>query len=131
MNISDKELYRKRKMENAVATLNEINNLLQFEYYNNAIHRLYYASYYAVQALLSTEGVFPKSHKGNLIMLSRHFILTGIIDKKYGDFYSQLFQERQLADYAEETAYTREYVESLFAYTKEFIEEIKKRIPEN
>jgi uncharacterized protein (UPF0332 family) len=80
---------------------------------------------------LSTEDIFPKSHKGILVMLSRHFIKTGKISKQSGEFYSQLFQERQLADYADESNYTKEFVEELLDFTKQFIAQIEELLPEN
>jgi uncharacterized protein (UPF0332 family) len=131
MTIGDKQLYRNQKMANAKATINEISNLLKFEYLNNAVNRLYYASFYAVHALLSTVDIFPKSHKGVLQMFSLHFIKTGLISKAYGDFYSQLFQDRLLADYDdEETVFTKEYVENYLSLAKLLIEQIGKLLPE-
>jgi uncharacterized protein (UPF0332 family) len=130
MTTRDKELYRKQKMARANATINEIRNLLQFEYYNNAINRLYYSSFYAVHALLSTIDIFPKSHKGVLQMFSLHFIKTGLIPKESGDFYTQLFQDRLLADYDDEAVYTKEYVENYLGLAKSLIEQITRLLPE-
>ena len=76
MTTRDNELYMAQKMARSKSTLTEINNLLQFQYYNNTINRLYYASFYAVQALLCTVDIYPKSHKGMLLMLTQHFIQT-------------------------------------------------------
>lgn len=130
MTIPDKELYRKQKMAKANATINEITNLLQFEYYNNAINRLYYSSFYAILALLSTIDIFPKSHKGVLQMFSLHFIKTGLIPKDSGDFYTQLFQDRILADYDDEAVYTKKYVENYLVLAKLLIEQIARLLPE-
>ena len=126
----DKKLYQNQKMDRANATINEISNLVQFGYYNNAINRLYYACFYAIHALLSMNDVFPKSHKGVLQMFALHFIKTEKISGGMGEFYAKLFQERLLADYADETTYTKEYVQNLLQSAKQLIGKIEVMLSE-
>lgn len=126
----DKKLYQNQKMVRANATINEITNLVQFEYYNNAINRIYYACFYAIHALLCTIDIFPKSHKGVLQMFALHFIKTGKIPEETAEFYAKLFQERMLADYADETSYTKEYVQNFLRSANELIEKIEVMLQE-
>lgn len=130
MTIRDKALYIQQRMAKSKATINEINNLLQFGYYHTAINRIYYSCFYAVEALLTTVDTFPKSHKGILTMFSQHFIKTGKVSLDFGEFYSKLFQERLLADYAEESVYTKEFVERMLSVANLFIQHIEKLLEE-
>ncbi len=70
---------------------------------NSISNRLYYACFYAVLALLESKDIRVKSHKTIKSQFGLHFIQTGIIDAKYGKMYSNLFDLRQEADYADLT----------------------------
>ena len=60
MTARDNEMIIRQKLIKSRARLSEINNLLQFGYYDTAINRIYYASFYSVQALLLSVDVEPK-----------------------------------------------------------------------
>ncbi len=75
--------------------------LAEKEKWNSTINRLYYASYYAVIALLLNSDLNPATHNGAKSNFSEYFVKTGKIDSKYGKIYSQLFTWRQKGDYAD------------------------------
>lgn len=83
-----KDIVRYR-MENAMATLAEVDVHVQNQFYNTAANRLYYACYYAVSALLIANGIATKSHDGVIQMFGLHFIRTGVFPTHYGKYYSQ------------------------------------------
>jgi uncharacterized protein (UPF0332 family) len=122
MTEKDKAIYR--KMERAKATLAEVKNLIEFKYYNTSVNRLYYASFYAVQALLTSIDVFPKTHKGVLNMFSLHFVKENKIPEVFSDYFAQIFNERELADYADKDEIEKEAVEEYFAEAVKFINHI-------
>lgn len=99
--MTEKERAIHKKMERAVQTLGEVKNLLGFKYYHTSVNRLYYASFYAVQALLASIDIFPKSHKGMIRMFSLHFVEENKIPQNLSDFFAQIFNERELADYSD------------------------------
>lgn len=77
-------LYR---INSAKDLLVEIKDHIDRGYYNTAMNRMYYACFYAVSALLlhsEIDGV--KSHEGVRQMFGKHFILTGLISREWGDF---------------------------------------------
>ena len=69
--------------------------------WNSTINRLYYATYYAILALLLNSDLKPTTHNGAKSNFSEYFIKTGKIDTKYGKMYSQLFTWRQKGDYVD------------------------------
>jgi uncharacterized protein (UPF0332 family) len=63
------------------------------------MNRLYYASFYAVSALVLLENQSAYSHNGVKIFFSEKFIKTGRLELSHGKLFSQLFTWRQKGDY--------------------------------
>ncbi len=80
-------------------TLDDARILVDNKKWNSAINRLYYASYYAVMALLLASDLNPTTHNGAKSNFTEHFVKTEKIGKEYGRIYSQLFTWRQKGDY--------------------------------
>jgi len=59
--------------------------LLERDSLRSSVNRAYYAAYHAVRALLASEGVNPKTHKGVLTMFGEKFIKTGKIGIEFSD----------------------------------------------
>ena len=93
-----KDLIRYR-IERAKETFDDARILSENEKWNSSINRLYYATYYAVTALLLNSDLKPTTHNGAKSNFSEYFIKTEKIDAKYGKMYSQLFTWRQKGDY--------------------------------
>lgn len=95
--------------------------LAEREKWNSTINRLYYATYYAVIALLLDSDLNPTTHNGAKSNFSEYFIKTGKIDSKYGKIYSQLFTWRQKGDYDDLFDFHKEKVMPYFEPVDEFI----------
>lgn len=81
----------KYRISRADETIKEAMLLTNEGYYNAAINRLYYACFYAVQALLVKNGISSASHAGVKTMLSLNFVSKGLLDVEYGKTFSRLF----------------------------------------
>lgn len=110
-----------RKITKAENTINEIENLLEFGYYNTAINRIFYACFYSVQALMLSIDLDPKSHKGVRTLFSFHFVKEGKIPVDLEDFYTRIFDERSFADYSDEDEMDKESLEFILSEAKKFI----------
>ncbi len=97
-------------------------------FWNSAINRLYYAAFYAVNALLVHSGINSSSHSGLRSQFSLHFIKTGKLEKKFGRLLSELYDWRQKGDYDNIFDYDEETVNPLFAKVQEMISRIEKEI---
>ena len=116
------------RLQRAKETLCEADSLIEDSYYNAAVNRLYYACYYAVNALLVQNGISPSTHSGAKTMFGMHFIVTGKIANKYSQFYSQLFNDRISGDYDDFLRYDKEMIDEVRPMAEEFIEVLAKEI---
>lgn len=60
---------------------------------------MYYACYYAVTALLISNGLNATTHAGVRTMLGLKFIKTGILELDHGKFFNEIFEIRHSNDY--------------------------------
>jgi uncharacterized protein len=128
MNQEEKSNYIKYRLETAFKTLRAAEILAENQLWNSSINRLYYAAFYAINALLVLHNYQTKSHSATKSLFSMHFIKTGILDIKYGKLFSQLFDHRQKGDYDSIFEYDSERVLPLFEPVKELIQTIKTEI---
>ena len=68
--------------------------------YDTASNRLYYAALHATKAVLLTQGLEPKTHRGVKQLLVLHFVTAGALPDWIEPALSRLETERDLADYA-------------------------------
>jgi len=99
MNESEKKQYVTYRLETAYKTLDAAKVLADSEFWNSSINRLYYAAFYAVNALLVWNNILTKSHSTTKSQFSLHFVKTGRFDKKHGRLLAELFDSRQKGDY--------------------------------
>lgn len=116
------------RLENAHQAMKEAKLMIDNEYWNAAINRMYYACFYAVTALLINNGIEAQTHNGVRQMLGLHFVLTGKLSIQQNDFYTNLFAKRHSGDYDVFILFTRDTVEILYPQAEEFIEAIEKLI---
>ena len=98
------------------------------KFHNSAVNRLYYAAFYAVNALLVKYEVYAQTHSGIKNQFSLHFIKTKKIEAKFGRLFSELFDWRQKGDYGNMFDFDSETVEGLFQPIKELIDVIDKKL---
>jgi uncharacterized protein (UPF0332 family) len=89
---------------------------------------LYYAAFYAINALLFVNEIQTKSHSAAKSQFSVHFVKTGKFDKRYGQLFSKLFDWRQKGDYENIFDYEGDAVLPLFDPVEELIKRIETEI---
>ena len=67
--------------------------------YDSAVSRLYYAMFYAAEALLMVRGHSFSSHKAVIGGFAQHFIKPGVFTKELHQWLRAAFEKRQLSDY--------------------------------
>ena len=120
--------YVKYRIESAQKTFDAAKVLAENGFWNSAVNRLYYALFYAVNALLILNKIQTKSHSATKSQFSLFFVKTGKFDKKYGRLLSELFDWRQKGDYENIFDYDNESVKPLFEPVAEMIDLIEKEI---
>ena len=87
------------RYDRAKETLKEASLLAENAYYNAAVNRLYYACFYATEALLLKHHIQANTHAGVKSMFGLHFVAKGEIPLAVGKTLSTLFEKRQSGDY--------------------------------
>lgn len=64
--------------------------LLDNNMYKDSISRSYYAMFTSVRAILAMDGVDFKKHAGVISYFQREYIKSGILEKKYSKYLSQI-----------------------------------------
>ena len=113
--------YRIEKSRN---TLKEAEYVMAGEFWSLAANRLYYATFYACEALLIKNKITPSTHSGVSHMMNLHFVKTGILSQEEKHLLSLLFRMRQTGDYDDLTDWSREDVLPIFPAVKELIAKI-------
>jgi len=90
----------------------------------STVNRIYYAMFYAVNALLITEGKFSAKHSGVRALFNMEFVKPGIVDVGNGKFYSEMFDARQEGDYKDFVLFNKEDVEVWLKKAEGFIDVI-------
>ena len=109
------------KIDKAKTLLSEAQILVAHKGYNSIISRLYYACYHATCALLLTQGLQSKTHKGLVVVLHKEFVLKGNFDSEKSSFFARLLQEPMDEDYGD-------FVVMDYQTTFEFLEPAKEYI---
>lgn len=89
----------KYRFDRAKETIKEATLLEENGYYNTAVTRLYYACFYAVEALLLKNHIQAQTHSGVKAMFGLHFVNTGKVPVQIGKTISTLYEKRQSSDY--------------------------------
>lgn len=63
------------------------------------VNRLYYACFHATRAVLYDRGHEPASHQGVTSLFGEKIVLVGDASREDGRFLSELYDQRQRADY--------------------------------
>lgn len=113
--------YIKYRLQKAAQSIKEAKLLMENGLNDTAMSRLYYAAFYAINALLSINGFNPKTHSGTKSIFNKEFILTGKIESRFSDFYSFLMAKRFEADYDDFVFIDEKKIQSLLAETEEFV----------
>lgn len=86
-------------LDKAEESLKSANSELQAKRLTFAVNRLYYTMFYAVSALFVAKNQSYSKHSAIRAALHRDFIKPGLMEKRVGRLYDELFNARQQGDY--------------------------------
>jgi len=112
------------RLARAMESLDEARLLLANGHIRTAVTRIYYACFYAVSALLLTEGQSSPKHSGVRSLFDQLWIATGRLPKDMGRFYRRLFDARQRGDYDDLITFDPAEVRSWIDTAAGFLERI-------
>lgn len=123
MNESEITLIRYR-IDRSKEALSAAKLMYEKGHYNDAVNRLYYSCFYAVIALLATEGIHPTKHTAARAFLNKSWIKTGRLSKETGRLFNTLFDRREKGDYGDYFRFEKEDVQGWIGSVEKSVEEI-------
>lgn len=123
--------YVRYKIVKSNHSLRAASLLMENEFYNEAISRLYYACFYLVKAFLFEHNVEAKTHEEVTQMLRKHLVETGLITENDVIFYTNIFDIRHSVDYGYFIDFDKKIAQVLLTETEIFIINIKELISDN
>jgi len=118
----------KYRLEKARNTLSDGKKYINGATLESTVNRIYYAMFYAVNALLITRGLSFSKHSGVLAFFNREIVNKGLIEEQWGEFYSDMFKRRQKGDYQDFVKFEKQDVEEWLRKAEEFINKIDKLV---
>jgi uncharacterized protein (UPF0332 family) len=122
--------YISYRLSRARSALRAAEGLLQLGELPDAVNRLYYACFYAVTALLSSEGVTTSRHTGVISKFGELWTQPGRFPRQMGRFVHDMFERRLEGDYGDQASFERAEVEAWLAETRSFVERIASYLEE-
>jgi uncharacterized protein len=116
--------YVKLRMASARETLAEAQMLSDGGHLRGAVNRIYYACFYAVNALLFSEGFASSKHGGVIALFDLHWIKPGRLPVEMGKLYRRFFELRQEGDYQETVIFEARDVTEWLAQARSFVEAV-------
>jgi len=120
-----KEEYIAYRLAKSDEALEAAKVLIDSGQWNASMNRFYYASFYAVTALLVHADIDTKSHSGVKTQFFLYYIKTGVLDRDLGKLYSDLFDWRQRGDYGDFFDFEEDLVKPLYPKVKNLLQEVK------
>lgn len=114
--------YRIREAED---TLRAAENCLEGGFYRDSINRSYYASFYAVKAVLALESVDFKRHKDAVAYFNKEYVATGKFPREIGRNLGTLKQLREKSDYDDFYIVSKEKATEQYEAAKVILQNIK------
>lgn len=112
------------RIEHAKECLSAAQSLVASENYKSAANRSYYAIFHAMRAVLAFDEIDMKKHSGVMAEFRRHYIKTGIFDKKLSETISALSDIRTDSDYDDFFVISKEEVIEQIQKAEVFVTEI-------
>ena len=95
----DKNALAAHRLQRAKETMEELSVSMRLGYWRTAANRLYFACFYAVNALLVKNNLTANTHNGTINQLGLHFVQNGKMSKENGKLFMCLYELWQRGDY--------------------------------
>jgi hypothetical protein len=118
--------YIRYRLSKALETLQEANALYANGFTMGVVNRVYYACFYAVSALLLSEGYSSARHSGVISLFERHWIKPGRLPSGIGEFYRNMFKRHHQGDYEDMASFEKSDVEPWLVQAAQFIDAVSK-----
>ena len=116
----------KYRIEKAKNTLMDAKKYIEDATSESTVNRIYYAMFYAVNALLITRGLASSKHSGIRALFNKEFVNRDLIERAFGKFYTDMYDRRQKGDYRDFVKFEKKDVEVWLETAEAFIDKVEK-----
>ena len=113
------------RMKRSKEALDEAELMLNNGHINTFINRLYYACFYAVNAILLEKGFSSAKHSGIRSLFHQQIIKNGLLSDKLGKVYDRLYDNRQKADYMDMVKFPKDDVAPWLADAQKLVQAVE------
>ena len=121
----------KEELDTAKKRLEAAKLLFEKDMLEDAVNRAYYAFFHAAKAMLNALGHDAKTHSGLISEFGLRIIKTGMLDKKFGQFFRKAFEMRESSDYEIGITFGKEEVQTLIKNAEEFLKKAREFVDKN
>ncbi len=125
MNSEQKKLICLQRLEMAEKMLNDAKILFGNGSLQSTVNRMYYALFYAVNALSCAHNFKTSKHTGLRAWFNKEIVQKGLIEKNLGAIYNKAFELRSKGDYEDFYPLDTDTIITLLQSTPAFIENIR------
>ncbi|MFN4032043.1 MAG: HEPN domain-containing protein [Fimbriimonadales bacterium] len=123
-----KQTYIAYRLKRASESLQSARILVDAGMYYEAISRMYYACFYAVNALLYQHDMGAKRHSGVQSLFNKHFVRTQKVSRELANLYNDLFDLRLMSDYQDLYHPDPQEIMQMLPQVEAFIETIQRLV---
>jgi len=113
------------RLERAAESVEAARLMLDNALPTSAMNRIYYAMFYAVQAVLITKNASFSKHGQVKGYFNKEFVHKGFFSVQWGKIYNQVFEYRQKFDYVDFEVPTIDVINEFVQHAEDFIGEVK------
>ncbi len=125
MNQENKAINIAEEWQRAETVLREAKLLASQALLEGAMSRAYYAAFHATQAVLLTQALQAKSHRGAIYLFTHHFIKTGQIEPEFSQMLARAAKYREEADYRHTMVFTQSHTDHTIQEVDTFLARLK------
>lgn len=112
----------KRLIAKAARAIDAAEALMDSDHAEFAVGRAYYAMFYAAEAMLNEKELRFSKHGGVHGSFGKHFVKSGLVDKKYHRWLLSAFDQRIVGDYSVEVDFTKDEVGEMVDKSRKFLD---------
>jgi uncharacterized protein (UPF0332 family) len=116
------------RMDQADSALKASATLVEAQLWRDSVNRSYYATFYAVLALLALKGLGTSKHSGAISLFDREFVKAGILPKELSAILHRTFDMRQEADYEEKAEIDASDAREALVQASVFVAQVKRHL---
>lgn len=124
----DRETLIQHYKDKTREAIENVNFLIENDKLSLAAHQIYYGVYYMLSALALKNHFKTSKHLQLIGWFNKKYVKDGVIDKQYGRWVREAYENRMEGDYNVLFHFAKEKVEQSFVEMKEVIAELEKLI---